>query len=69
MELLRTHCVPKRSHTDAASFVADHIVPLNKGGADVLANKQAAHRDCNRAKSDTTITDLRRRYVTERHWW
>ncbi|ADG96553.1 HNH endonuclease [Segniliparus rotundus DSM 44985] len=55
-------------HTDPASFVADHIVPLNKGGADVLANKQPAHRDCNRAKSDTAVTDLRRRYVTERAW-
>ncbi|WP_280110255.1 HNH endonuclease [Segniliparus rugosus] len=43
-------------------------MPLSKGGADVLANKQAAHRDCNRAKSDTSVTDLRRAYVTERAW-
>jgi 5-methylcytosine-specific restriction endonuclease McrA len=25
-------------------FVVDHITPLAKGGLDVLANKQAAHR-------------------------
>ena len=31
-------------HTDPLSFVVDHIVPLSKGGADALANKQAAHR-------------------------
>ncbi|MGL6236538.1 MAG: hypothetical protein ACRC20_14475 [Segniliparus sp.] len=26
-------------------------MPLNKGGADALMNKQAAHRDCNRVES------------------
>lgn len=31
-------------HTDPWSFVVDHIIPLAKGGADALANKQAAHR-------------------------
>lgn len=39
-------------HTDPMSFVVDHIVPIAKGGADVLENKQAAHRSCNRTKSD-----------------
>ena len=34
------------------SFVLDHIMPLNRGGLDTLPNKQAAHRDCNRTKSD-----------------
>lgn len=34
------------------SFVVDHILPRRHGGLDVLENKQAAHRDCNRAKSD-----------------
>ncbi len=37
---------------DPKSYVVDHIVPLNKGGTDTLDNKQAAHRDCNRTKSD-----------------
>lgn len=32
-------------------FVVDHIIPLSKRpDLDVLSNKQAAHRDCNRAK-------------------
>lgn len=39
-------------HLDPAAYVVDHIVPLNKGGTDTLDNKQAAHRACNRAKSD-----------------
>ena len=39
-------------HLDPTAFVVDHIVPLKHGGLDVLANKQAAHRACNRAKSD-----------------
>lgn len=38
-------------------FVADHIIPFNKGGADTLDNKQAAHRKCNRDKSDSVGYD------------
>ena len=37
-------------HLDPMAYVVDHIVPLQKGGTDDLANKQAAHRSCNRAK-------------------
>lgn len=39
-------------HLDPMSFVVDHIVPLNRGGADELDNLQPAHRGCNRDKSD-----------------
>lgn len=39
-------------HLDPGQFVVDHIVPLSRGGADTLDNKQAAHRSCNRAKGD-----------------
>lgn len=39
-------------HLDPGEFTVDHIIPLNKGGADILENKAAAHRACNRAKSD-----------------
>lgn len=31
-------------------FVADHVVPLARGGADTLDNKQSAHRSCNERK-------------------
>lgn len=58
-------------HTDQRSFVVDHIVPLNKGGADTLENKQAAHRDCNRIKSDSLPSDhdhAPRTFVTARTW-
>lgn len=44
-------------HLDPLAFVADHVIPLNRGGADTLENKQAAHRQCNRAKSDKLPTD------------
>lgn len=37
-------------YLDPGEFVVDHIVPLVKGGADDLTNKQAAHRSCNRTK-------------------
>lgn len=40
--------------TDPRAFVVDHIVSLHRGGPDTLANKQAAHRDCNRAKGSAT---------------
>lgn len=38
-------------------FVADHIIPFAKGGPDTLENKQAAHRSCNRDKSDAVDYD------------
>ena len=31
-------------HTDPKSFVADHVVPLHRGGEDTLSNLAAAHR-------------------------
>lgn len=40
-----TGCVP---HPDR--FEADHIVPLMRGGDDILSNKQATHRRCNSRK-------------------
>lgn len=56
-------------YPDLMSFVVDHITPLNRGGADVLDNKQAAHSRCNRAKSDALAEELGpRRFVTARSW-
>ncbi|MEU7771239.1 HNH endonuclease [Micromonospora taraxaci] len=39
-------------YLDPGEYVVDHIVPRNRGGPDTLANKQPAHRRCNRLKSD-----------------
>lgn len=39
-------------YLDPAAFVVDHIIPLALGGPDTIENKQAAHRKCNRDKSD-----------------
>ncbi|MFZ2228296.1 MAG: HNH endonuclease signature motif containing protein [Candidatus Nanopelagicaceae bacterium] len=33
------------------SFEVDHVLPTAKGGPDVIENKQASHRKCNREKS------------------
>lgn len=60
-------------HLDPRSFVVDHIIPLNPkyGGTDTIDNKQAAHRDCNRAKSDTVDADYAappRTFVTTLTW-
>jgi 5-methylcytosine-specific restriction endonuclease McrA len=41
-------------HLNPGSFVVDHIIPLDLGGPDTLANKQAAHRSCNRTKGKRT---------------
>lgn len=57
------------SHLDPKSFVVDHIVPVIKGGPDTRENKQAAHRDCNRTKSDALPSDnAPRTYITWRQW-
>lgn len=38
---------------EPGATTADHVIPLSKGGAHVLANLQAAHGLCNRRKSDS----------------
>ncbi|MEU1956138.1 HNH endonuclease [Nocardia rhamnosiphila] len=63
-------------HDDPGSFVVDHIIPIAKGGPDVLDNKAAAHRLCNSRKYDKLTTELTkpaapaapRTYVTWRTW-
>lgn len=67
-------------HLDPMAFTVDHIIPLARGGLDVLANKQAAHRVCNRAKGTMTMDEWLaqltaaatpagpRVYVTARTW-
>lgn len=56
-------------HDDPMSFVVDHIIPYSRGGADELDNKQAAHRECNRAKSDKMPASFTARtFVTARTW-
>ena len=57
---------------DPRSFVADHIVPVARGGADTLDNKQPAHFKCNGDKGawlpdDPTPGEVE--LVTERAWW
>ena len=54
---------------DPMCFVVDHVIPLNRGGLDVLENKQASHAKCNRAKSDRLAEELGpRTFVTTRTW-
>jgi 5-methylcytosine-specific restriction endonuclease McrA len=64
-------------HTDPQSFVVDHIIPLDRGGIDELFNpdgtpqKQAAHKACNRAKSNTIPEGMEappRVFVTTLTW-
>lgn len=47
-------------HYDPMSFVVDHVIALNKGGADRLDNKRAAHKSCNRDKSDKNFGKILR---------
>ena len=46
------------------SFVVDHVVPLAKDGPDTLANKKAAHRDCNSKKRARDHAPIIRRSST-----
>jgi 5-methylcytosine-specific restriction endonuclease McrA len=57
-------------HLDPWAFTIDHITPLNKGGDERdPANIAAAHRRCNRTKSDRLDgEDPRRRYTTTLTW-
>ena len=53
-------------HLDPMAYVVDHIIALNRGGTDTLDNKQAAHRHCNRAKSDREYAPIIKRSGTIR---
>ena len=67
-------------HLDPMGYVVDHVIPLARGGADTLENKQPAHRTCNEAKADKLPSELAaeaeaqaamagpRTYVTTRTW-
>lgn len=66
-------------HLDPGEFVVDHVIPLARGGRDVLENKQAAHRLCNELKGDKVDGDTTeateqaapsgpRVFVTSRTW-
>lgn len=52
-------------HLDPRSFTVDHVIPLDAGGEDTLENKAAAHRACNRDKSNKVETEV---FVTTRTW-
>ena len=57
-------------YLDPWEYVVDHVVPVIAGGPDALPNKQAAHRCCNRDKSDKVAADqpTGTTYVTARSW-
>ncbi len=59
------------------SYEVDHVIPLDRGGTDDLDNKAAAHRDCNRRKSNHLAEELAaqaatsagpRTFITTRTW-
>lgn len=52
-------CVP-----DPMRFEADHVVPLHRDGADVLANSRASHRACNSKKRARLVAPIVRRSGT-----
>jgi 5-methylcytosine-specific restriction endonuclease McrA len=55
-------------YLDPLEFTIDHIIPLARGGEDVLDNLRAAHRACNRDKGDTMPMAAGVIYLTERTW-
>lgn len=56
----------KAHHLSPHSFTIDHVTPINRGGSDTLDNLAAAHRGCNRDKSDKVAVGVA--FVTERCW-
>lgn len=54
------------NHLAPEAFTIDHITALNRGGSDTLDNLAAAHRKCNRDKSDKVAAGVD--FVTDRTW-
>ena len=60
-------------HSHPMSFQAHHVIPLNRGGQDVLENKVSSHRTCNRRQSDRLpgeerASDVKLPLITSRDW-
>ncbi|GAA1891750.1 HNH endonuclease [Williamsia serinedens] len=57
-------------HLDPKAFQADHVIPVDAGGPDTLANKVPMHRACNRHKWKSLPGDDTgaRVYETDRTW-
>jgi 5-methylcytosine-specific restriction endonuclease McrA len=53
-------------YLDPLSFTIDHVTPRSRNGPDALDNIKAAHRKCNRDKSDKVAAGVD--FVTERTW-
>ena len=44
--------------TDPGSFEADHLVPVSKGGTDLIDNLDATHRACNIWRRDKSVAEV-----------
>jgi len=55
--LQRDHftCVYCGRSAPDVTLEVDHIIPISKGGTDILSNLTTSCRDCNRGKSNTII--------------
>jgi len=53
-------------YLDPLAFTVDHITPIARGGSHTLDNAAAAHRKCNRDKSDKIAAGVD--FITERTW-
>lgn len=60
-ELLRKHgpyCAICGKRLKKNEITIDHIIPLSKGGADIIQNMQLACLPCNSRKSDNLPSDF-----------
>jgi 5-methylcytosine-specific restriction endonuclease McrA len=44
-------------HLSPLAFQADHVIPLSKGGRDVLENLAPSHRGCNQRRYNKPLPD------------
>jgi hypothetical protein len=49
---------PKRGEGSEKSFWPDHLIPMSRGGDNVLANVRPCHRKCNETKSRKTYDEF-----------
>jgi hypothetical protein len=49
---------PKRGEGSEKSFWPDHLIPMSRGGDNVLANVRPCHRKCNETKARKTYDEF-----------
>lgn len=63
------HCAYCGQYVPREKMTRDHVVPMSKGGATILANLVCACETCNQLKADMMLEEFRARHNGGDAFW